>query len=423
MSEQSRARKGAVKASQRSKFLIPRTPGGLARRSRGQPVPLAVRLWVAANASANGTRHGWEPRAISHMRTAIIGLPQVGKTSLFTMSTGTKRDARLGAAEVEVGVARVPDPRVKRLADLFQSQKVVHATVEYADVPAMSKEALRDPGYIGALRFVDAFAHVLRVFEDDTVMHQEGSLDPKRDWRNIELELILNDLEVIEKRLERLGKDIGRMKSLELERERDLLMKAQRFLETERPLRELELDEEESKRLRGFQFLSEKPMLLVCNLGESQAGKLHQVEEEYRREWLSGRVNLAVTAVCGSIEAEIAEIPAEEARPYLESYGLTESGLDRMIQATYSLLGLMSFLTASEKEVRAWTIPKHTPAVKAAGVIHSDFENKFIRAEAIHWETLIEHGGFAQARRAGELRIEGKGYIVQEGDVLVIRHG
>ena len=357
------------------------------------------------------------------MRTAIIGLPQVGKTSLFTILTGAKREARLGATSVQVGVTRVSDPRLDELAAIFQPGKVTHATVEYADVPAMSKEALRDPAYIGALRLVDAFAHVLRLFEDDAVMHVDGSVDPERDWKNVELELILNDLAVIEKRLERVEKDIGRMKDPGLEHERDLLVIAKEFIETERPLRELELEPEQSKRLRGFQFLSEKPVLLVLNLGESQASKLHETEEQYRQQWLSSRKNTAITAICGSIEAEIAELSDEEALPYLESYGLTESGLDRLIGATYSLLGRMSFLTASENEVRAWTIPCNTSAAKAAGTIHTDFEKKFIRAETIQWERLVEAGGYVEARRAGELRLEGRDYIVQEGDVLLIRHG
>ena len=357
------------------------------------------------------------------MRTAIIGLPQVGKTSLFTILTGTKREARLGATSVQVGVTRVPDRRLDELAAIFQPQKLTHATVEYADVPAMSKEALRDPAYMGALRLVDAFAHVLRLFEDDAVMHVDGSVDPRRDWKDIELELILNDLAVVEKRLERVEKDIGRMKDPHLARERDLLVMAKEFLESERPLRELDLEPEESKRLRGFQFLSAKPLLLVLNLGESQASTLHETEEQHRRQWLGGRKNAAITAICGSIEAEIAELSKEEALPYLESYGLSESGLDRLIRATHSLLGMISFLTASENEVRAWTIPRNTPAGKAAGTIHTDFEKKFIRAETIHWEGLVQAGGYAEARRAGRLRLEGKDYIVQEGDVLLIRHG
>jgi hypothetical protein len=357
------------------------------------------------------------------MKTAIIGLPQVGKTSLFKILTGMARESRLGGTAVQVGVAQVPDHRLDELARLFDPPKITHATIEYADMPALSKDALRDPAYIGSLRMADAFLHVLRLFENETVMHAEGSLDPERDWRSLEIELILSDLEVVEKRLERLEKDMKRANNPLLPKEKALLLVCKEALEAERPLRELDWDAADEKMLRGFQFLSEKPMLLVLNLGESQAGQLEQIEKEYAAKWLGERKNLGVAAVCGSVEAEIADLPKEEAKQYLDSYGLKQSGLERLIQATYSLLGMMSFLTAGETEVRAWTIPKNTPAVKAAGTIHSDFEKKFIRAETIHWEKLVGHGGYPAARQHGELRLEGKEYIVQDGDVLVIRHG
>lgn len=357
------------------------------------------------------------------MKTAIIGLPQVGKTSLFTILTGVATQARLGATAVHVGVARVPDRRVEELARIFEPSKVTHATVEYVDVPAISKETLREPNYLASLRVADAFAHVLRLFEDETIPHIEGSLDPARDWHNVELELILSDLVVIEKRLERLEKDRKKSKSADLEQEQALLLKCKEALDAERPLRDLDLDAESARRIRGFQFLSEKPMLLVLNLGERQASELHKIEEAYRRDLLAGHSNVALTAVCGKIEAEIAELSAGEARDYLQSYGLAESGLERLIQASYSLLGLMSFLTAGETEVRAWTIPRDSPAVQAAGAIHSDFEKKFIRAEVIHWRELVELGGYPGAREKGRLRLEGKDYIVQDGDVLLIRHG
>lgn len=357
------------------------------------------------------------------MKTAIIGLPQVGKTSLFTILTGVTRETRLGGTEVQVGVARVPDPRLDALARLFQRERVVHATVEYADMPALSKEVLRDPKYVASLRLVDAFAHVLRLFKADTVMHIESSIDPARDWKNLELELILNDLEVVEKRLERVEKDIRRMKNPELEHEKALLLTCQKTLESELPLRQLDLKPDDAKRLRGFQFLSEKPMLLVLNLGEAQAAELHRIERQYRESWLAGAKKIALAAICGSVESEIALLPENERREYLEGYGLKESGLERLVGATYSLLGLMSFLTVGDQEVHAWPIPRETPAVKAAGVVHSDFEKRFIRAEVIHWEKLVELGGYAEARRQGELRLEGKDYVVREGDVLLIRHG
>jgi hypothetical protein len=269
---------------------------------------------------------------------------------------------------------------------------------------------------------VDAFAHVLRLFEDDTIPHEKGPIDPVRDLEDVETELILSDLVVVEKRLERLEKDRKKIKDPELDREFELLGKCKAALESNQPLRQLELAGEDEKRLRGFQFLSQKHVLYVLNLGESEAGKLREREREFREGPLAGHRNTAVTAVCGKIEAELAELPAAEQQDFLASYGLKESGLERLISATYSLLGLMSFLTAGEDEVRAWTIPVHTPAVRAAGAIHSDFEKKFIRAEVVNWQSLIDLGGYAGTREKGQLRLEGKEYIVKDGDVLVIRH-
>jgi ribosome-binding ATPase len=357
------------------------------------------------------------------MKTAIIGLPMVGKTSLFTILTGVHQETRVGATAARTGVAKVPDPRLDALARLYEPPKVTHATVEYVDMPAISKENLRDPSYVASLRVVDAFAQVLRLFEDETIPHEKGTLDPTRDLEDVETELILSDLVVVEKRLERLEKDRKKIKSADLDHEFALLEKCKAALDENQPLRQMELDREEEKRIRGFQFLSQKPMLYVLNLGEEDAPRLHQREQEFREGILAGRKHTAVTAVCGKIEAELAELPATEQRDYLASYGLTESGLERFISATYSLLGLMSFLTAGDDEVRAWTIPIDSTAVKASGAIHSDFEKKFIRAEVVNWENLVELGGYPGVREKGLLRLEGKEYIVKDGDVLVIRHG
>jgi ribosome-binding ATPase len=357
------------------------------------------------------------------MKTAIIGLPMVGKTSLFTILTGVHESARVGSLEARVGVTKVPDARLEALAKIFEPPKITHATVEYLDFPSISKEALRDPSYLASLRVVDALAHVLRVFESDTVPHEKGSVDPMRDFEDVEMELILSDLVVVEKRMERVDKDRKRMKSPELDAEFALLERLKSELETNRPLRGLEFSGEDEKRIRGFQFLSQKPMLAVLNIGENDAPRLHEIEEQYRNGAFAGRKNTAVTAICGKIEAELAELSPEEAREYLASYGLKESGLERLIKATYALLGLMSFLTAGETEVRAWTIPMHSTAQKAAGAIHSDFEKKFIRAEVVNWQSLIDHGGYPGVREKGLLRLEGKEYIVKDGDVLVIRHG
>lgn len=356
------------------------------------------------------------------MKTAIVGLPMVGKTSLFTILTGVNQSARVGSMETRVGMTKVPDARLDALAKIFDPPKITYATVEYLDFPAISKEALRDPSYLASLRVVDAMAHVLRTFESDTVPHEKGSVDAVRDFQDVEIELILSDLVVVEKRIERVDKDRKKIKSPDLDKEFALLERIKAELEADRPLRELEFSDEDEKRIRGFQFLSQKPVLCVLNIGEKDAPRLHEVEEEYRNGPFAGRKNIAVTAICGQVEAELAELKPEEAKEYLASYGLKESALARIITATYSLLGLMSFLTAGETEVRAWTIPMNSTAQKAAGAIHSDFEKKFIRAEVVNWQALVDHNGYPGVRDKGLLRLEGKEYIVKDGDVLVIRH-
>lgn len=346
----------------------------------------------------------------------------VGKTSLFTILTGAHQATRVGLMEARQGVTKVPDARLVALAELYRPPKVTHATMDYLDFPSISKEALRNPSYLGSMRVADALAHVVRLFADDTVPHEKGSIDPMRDIDDVETELIFSDLFVVEKRLERLGKDRKKIKDPSLDREYELLAECKALLEDGKPLREFELSAEQEKRIRGFQFLSQKPILYVLNLGESDAPRLHEIEQEFTAR-IGERPGTAVTAICGKIEAELAEMEPDEAREFMESYGLRESGLERLIEAGYSLLGLMSFLTAGETECRAWTIPIGSTAVKAAGAIHTDFEKKFIRAEVINWKTLIQEDGYPGARQKGLLRLEGKQYIVQDGDVLVIRHG
>src|SRR5712675_1499483 len=352
------------------------------------------------------------------MKTAIIGLPMVGKTSLFTILTGVHEATRMGLLEARVGVTKVPDKRLDELAKIFDPPKITYATVEYFDFPSISKEALRDPSYLASLRVADALAHVLRLFASDTVPHEKGSVDPLRDFEDVEVELMLSDLVVVEKRMERVDKDRKKIKSPELDQEFALLERLKAELEANRPLRGLDYNPEEEKRIRGFQFLSQEPMLCVLHLGEEDAARMAEVEGKYRTGPFAGRKGIAVTAICGKIEAELAELPKEDALEYLKSYGLHESALERLIAATYSLLGLMSFLTAGETEVRAWTIPKNSTAQQAAGAIHSDFEKKFIRAETVNWQLLVDHNGYPGLREKGLLRLEGKEYIVKDGDVL-----
>jgi hypothetical protein len=358
------------------------------------------------------------------MKTGIIGLPQVGKTSLFRILTKANVAASFAnPREAHIGVAKVPDDRLDRLAAQYNPKKLTHASVDYVDVGAIGQEALKESGYIGHLRQVDALAHVVRAFEDDSIPHV-GPVDPLRDIKNVEFDLMVSDLGQIEKRLERVEKDLKKMRSADLEKEFELLKRAKAHLETERPLRELEMTPEDKKRFRGFMFLSEKPILYVLNIGEStELGKdLESAVQKYKLQEVASRLNAGATAICGKVEAELSEMSDADAAEFLSSYGLTESGLARLIRKSYELLGLISFFTIGEDECRAWTIPVNTKAAQAAGAIHSDLEKHFIRAETIRWDQLLEAGSEANARAKGILRLEGKEYIVQDGDVLHIRH-
>lgn len=359
------------------------------------------------------------------MKTGIIGLPQVGKSSLFRILTKAQlsEHAFANPREAHVGVAKVPDDRLDRLAALYNPKKLAHASVEYVDLGAIGQEALKESAYLGHLRQVDALAHVLRAFEDAAIPHV-GNIDPLRDIRNVEFDLMVSDLGQVEKRLERLEKDLKKMRSPELEKENDLLLRAKAHLESEKPLREMEMPPEDKKRIRGFMFLSEKPMLYVLNVSESpELGKeLQSAVTKYKVSEVASRPHAAATAICGKVEAELSEMSDADAAEFLSSYGLQESGLARLIRTTYALMGLISFFTVGEDECRAWTIPVHTRAVEAAGAIHSDLEKHFIRAETIHWDQLLDAGSEANARSRGTLRLEGKDYIVKDGDVMHIRH-
>ena len=359
------------------------------------------------------------------MKTGIIGLPQVGKTSLFRILTKAhlSEHAYSNPREAHVGIAKVPDDRLDRLAALFKPKKLTHASVEYVDVGAIGQEALKESAYLGHLRTVDALAHVVRAFDDLAIPHV-GPIDPLRDIKNVDFDLMVSDLGQIEKRLERVEKDLKKMRSVDLEKEFDLLKRAKSHLESERPLREMEMTPEDKKRLRGFMFLSEKPILYVLNISESgELGKdLAEAISKYKLTEVASRPSAAAAAICGKVEAELSEMSDADAAEFLSSYGLKESGLARLIRATYALLGLISFFTTGEDECRAWTIPIHTRAVEAAGTIHSDLEKHFIRAETIRWDQLLEAGSEANARARGTLRLEGKDYIVQDGDVMHIRH-
>jgi len=358
------------------------------------------------------------------MKTGIIGLPQVGKTSLFKILTKADVSNRSSnPREAHIGIATVPDDRLDRLAAQCNPRKLIHAQVEYADMGAIGQEALKETAYLSSLRGVDALVHVVRVFEDDSIAHAGGSLDPLRDIANVEFDLMVSDLAQVEARLERMKKDLLKKKTPELEKENELLLRTKAFLETERPLREMEMTKDEKKIVRGFMFLSEKPILYVLNISESTTlgVDLEAAVAKYGLGERAGRLNTGASAICGKVEAELAEMTDEEAAEFLGSYGLEESGLARLIRKSYELLGLISFFTVGEDECRAWTVERNTRAQDAAGAIHTDLQKHFIRAETIHWDTLLELGSEAAARAAGKLRLEGKEYIVREGDVMHFR--
>lgn len=357
------------------------------------------------------------------MKTGIIGLPQVGKTSLFKILTKAKIEDRGFSRQEHIGVARVPDERLDKLSALYSPKKTTYASVEYVDVAAIGQEALKETAFLASLRQVDALIHVLRAFEEDSIPHV-GPIDPLRDIKNVEFDLMVSDLTQIEKRLERLEKDLKKCRTTDLEREQALLIRSKAALEKEQPLRELEMTPEEKKLIRGFMFLSQKPVLYALNIGESTTlgDDLAAAVRKFNLDEVAHRQNAGATAICGKVEAELAEMDDEEASEFLASYGLHESGLVRLIRKSYELLGLISFFTAGEDECRAWTVPVGSRAPQAAGAIHSDLEHHFIRAETIRWDQLLEAGSEANARAKGTLRLEGKDYIVQDGDVMHIRH-
>jgi GTP-binding protein YchF len=359
------------------------------------------------------------------LRAGLIGFPSSGKTALFQLLTSAREAPRAGGkSDANVGVSRVPDNRLDRLTALFNPRKHVPATVEFADIAGVGgaktgAAALLD---VAPFRNADALLHVVRMFRDPSVPHPAGSIDPARDVRTMEDEVILADLGVVERRLERLERDLKKGSNADLRREQEILLRCRAALEEGRALRSLDLAPDDARRLRGFQFLSAKPLLIVLNLDEADlphaddAVKLAGIES-----FLTGAATRAVP-ICAKIELEIAQLDPEDTAAFMADLGLHESGLDRVIRASYDLLGYISFFTVGEDENRAWSIPRNTPAVLAAGEIHSDISRGFIRAEVVRYEHLLARGTLAACREHGELRLEGKEYVVQDGDVINFRH-
>jgi GTP-binding protein YchF len=353
------------------------------------------------------------------MKAGIIGLPSVGKTTIFNvLNQGKAVATQSGSRRLEpnVGVVKVPDTRLDYLSSIFHPEKETYATVELVDVQGLVRGKGQDMA-LAPVRTVDALIHVIRAFHDDSIPHPDGDVDPVRDRHNLDYELIFSDIAVIDKRMERLEKDMKKLKNPAHEKELVYLQRAKAWIESEKPLREMQITEDEKKLVKGFAFLSEKPMMYVENIGEDQLDRLrHPVADTDHRP------NTESTIICGKLEAEMAELPPDELKTFLGDYGLTESGSERLIRTTYKLLGLISFFTVGEEECRAWTIVRGTNAQNAAGVIHTDLQDHFIRAEVCGYEDFKTHGSMQALKEKGLLRLEGKEYIVKDGDIMNIRH-
>ncbi len=358
------------------------------------------------------------------LHAALIGLSSTGKSTLFQLMTSAK-DAPRGRGDTAIGISKVPDERLDRLTAMYNPRKRVPATIEFTDVVAPGKTGAAALVDVAGYKSADALVHVVRAFRDEAVAHPAGSLDPARDAQAMEDELILADLGVVERRAERLDKEIKKQKSADLEKERELLLRCKIALENGQPLRSLGLTGDDLRRLRGFQLLSAKPLLVVINLDEADAGAAASVDTAAARTGLTAflsRDNTAAVPVCAKIELEIAALEPTDAQAFLLDLGLRESGLDRVIRASYSLLGYISFFTVGEDECRAWSIPRGTIAHDAAGEIHTDISRGFIRAEVVPYDALIARGSMAACKEHGEVRLEGKEYVVKDGDIINFRH-
>src|SRR5512135_1392297 len=363
------------------------------------------------------------------MQIAILGLPASGKTTVFnTLTRGHAETGGYGGMTLHVGVVKVPDERLDRLAEIFKPKKIVHADVTYADLPAPPASSEGRVGteelpaeHLARLRESDALLHVVRAFEDPAVAHPAGSVDAARDLEALDLELILADLAILDRRLERLaasGRHGTPAEREANEREEAILRRLKVDLEAGRPIRDAGLADDEARAIRGFRFLTEKPVLVLLNVGEADlpraAERVATLEAGYRHE------HTMAAALSARIEMELGELEPDEAAAFMTELGIAESGLARVIRLSYALLGLVSFLTAGPDEVRAWPIPDGSTAVDAAAAIHTDLAKGFIRAEVVPYEDLVALGSTAEARRHGKLRSEGRTYLVRDGDVIEI---
>lgn len=360
------------------------------------------------------------------MKLGVVGLPNVGKSTLFNAITRsmTAQAANYPFCTIEpnVGVVAVPDERLDILAKMYSPEKYTPTSIEFVDIAGLVRGAYKGEGlgnkFLSHIREVDAIVHVVRCFDDANIVHVDGSVDPARDMETINLELIFADMETVEKRLDRALKN-SKSGEKQFKDEAALLTRIKERLEAGLPARGMELDEAEAETVRGFFLLTSKPVIYVANISEDEIGEENDyVKTVYKEAAKEGAGALTISA---KIEEEVAALPDDEKNEFLRELGVDESGLDKLVKQCYSLLGLMSFLTAGPKEVRAWTIKKGTKAPQAAGKIHSDFERGFIRAEIVSFKDLVENGSMNACKEKGLIRSEGKDYVMKDGDVTLFR--